>query len=89
MNYCYILRCADGSFYVGVSEDPQRRCLEHNQGNGAVWTAKRLPVEIVWTETHPSLSAARQRENQLKAWNRAKKTALIEGGWQTLSYVFS
>ena len=35
MHYCYILRCADGSFYVGVTEDPQRRCREHNQGKGA------------------------------------------------------
>jgi putative endonuclease len=79
MHYCYILRCADGSFYVGVAEDPERRCREHNQGKGALWTAGRLPVEIVWTESHDSLSSARKREVQLKGWSRNKKAALIGG----------
>jgi putative endonuclease len=79
MHYCYILRCADGSFYVGVAEDPQRRWREHNQGKGAEWTAKRLPVELVWTESHESLSSARRRENQLKRWSHAKKAALVGG----------
>ncbi|MFI5127856.1 MAG: GIY-YIG nuclease family protein [Candidatus Acidiferrales bacterium] len=79
MHYCYILRCTDDSFYVGVAEDPQRRCAEHNSGKGADWTARRLPVEIVWTEAHDSLSSARTRENQLKRWSHAKKAALVQG----------
>jgi putative endonuclease len=79
MCFCYILRCADGSFYVGVAEDPLRRCDEHNLGKGADWTARRRPVELVWTETHDSLSSARKRENQLKGWSHAKKAALIGG----------
>jgi len=79
MHFCYILRCADASFYVGVAEDPEHRCREHNQGKGAVWTAGRLPVEIVWTEAHDSLSSARTRENQLKRWSHAKKAALVGG----------
>jgi len=79
MFFCYILRCADDSYYVGVAENPQRRYHEHNQGKGATWTARRLPVEIVWTEAHDSLSSARTRESQLKRWNRAKKVALIGG----------
>jgi putative endonuclease len=79
VHYCYILRCADGSFYVGVAQDPDRRCQEHNEGKGAVWTSRRLPVEIVWTEKHDSLSLARTRENQLKRWSREKKQALIAG----------
>jgi putative endonuclease len=78
MHYCYILLCSDSSFYVGVAEDPRRRCHEHNQGRGADWTARRLPVEIVWTEVHDSLSSARQRENQLKRWSKAKKATLIQ-----------
>ena len=73
MHYCYILRCADGSFYVGVAEDPVRRCQEHNQRRGAVWTAKRSPVALVWTEQHPSLSSARQREIQLKGGPARRK----------------
>jgi putative endonuclease len=79
MHFCYILRCADGSYYVGVAEDPQRRSREHNLGKGAEWTAKRLPVELVWTEEHESLSSARRRENQLKRWSHTKKAALIGG----------
>ncbi len=79
MHSCYILRCADDSFYVGVAEDPERRCAEHNRGKGADWTAKRRPVTLVWTETHNSLSSSRKRENQLKRWSHAKKEVLIRG----------
>ncbi len=79
MFFCYILRCADGSFYVGVSDDPLRREQEHNEGKGADWTAARRPVRLVWTEEHLTLASARKRENQLKRWGHAKKTALIEG----------
>ena len=77
--YCYMIRCADGSYYVGVSDDPERRVQEHNEGKGSDWTAARRPVSLVWTEEHPSLAAARQRENQLKRWSHAKKEALIGG----------
>ena len=71
MYYCYILQCADGSYYVGVSDAPERRLQEHNEGKGSEWAAARRPVMLVWTEAHSSLSAARQRENQLKRWSRA------------------
>jgi putative endonuclease len=79
MFFCYILLCSDGSYYVGAAEDPQRRCDEHNRRKGADWTARRIPVELVWTEAHDSLSTARKRENQLKRWSHAKKAALIQG----------
>lgn len=58
--------------------DPERPRQEHNQGEGAAWTARRLPVEIAWTGTHDSLSSARTRENQLKRWSRAKEGSF---GW--------
>ena len=74
-----MLVCADESYYVGATDDPQRRLQEHNDGKGSDWTAARRPVKLVWTEAHPSLSAARKRENQLKRWSRAKKEALIRG----------
>ena len=79
MFYCYILLCADDSYYVGATDDPQRRLQEHNQGKGSDWTAARRPLVLIWAEEHPTLTAARKRENQLKRWSRAKKTALIEG----------
>ena len=54
MYYCNTLRCADNSFYVGVSEDPAQRLHVHNQGQGSSWTAARRPVRLVWTEEHPT-----------------------------------
>ena len=79
MYYCYILSCADDSLYVGVTDDPAQRVQDHNAGKGASWTAARRPVRLVWTEEHPTLSAARTRENQLKRWSREKKDFLVRG----------
>jgi putative endonuclease len=79
VHYCYILSCADDSFYVGVTDDPPQRVRDHNEGRGADWTAARRPVQLVWTEGHPTLSAARTRENQLKRWSHAKKDVLVRG----------
>ena len=79
MYFCYILECIDRSYYVGVTDDPQRRLQEHNEGKGAEWTAARRPLRVVWTEEHLTLSSARQRENQLKRWSHHKKAALVGG----------
>lgn len=79
MFFCYILECADGSYYIGVSDDPERRTREHDDGKGSNWTAARRPVRLAWTEPHLTLSSARKRENQLKRWNHAKKAALTGG----------
>ena len=79
MFFCYILECADQSLYVGATDDPERRLQEHDEGKGADWTAARRPVRVAWTEEHPTLSSARKRENQLKRWSHAKKTALVRG----------
>jgi predicted GIY-YIG superfamily endonuclease len=79
MYFCYILECVDRSLSVGVTDNPARRLEEHNDSQGARLTAQRCPVRMVWMEEHKTLSSARQRENQLKGWSRAKKAALIEG----------
>jgi len=79
MFYCYIVECADRSFYLGVTNDPAQRVQYHNEGKGSEWTAARRPVRLVWTEEHATLSSARKRENQLKRWSHAKKVALIGG----------
>ncbi len=79
MFYCYILQCSDDSYYVGVTDAPERRLQEHNEGKGADWTSARRPVTLAWTEEHPTLAAARTRENRLKKWSRKKKDALIRG----------
>jgi putative endonuclease len=75
--YCYILECADGSYYIGWSTDPERRLKQHNAGRGARYTRSRRPAALVYTEEHPNRAAAMQREFALKRLNRARKRALI------------
>ena len=76
--YTYILRCSDGSFYVGHTEDMVQRVETHNQGRGAVYTKHRRPVEAVWNEKFDSEGAAVSREIQIKKWSRSKKEALVQ-----------
>lgn len=73
----YILRCSDGSLYVGISTDVRQRVLRHNSGKGAAYTRSHRPVELVWTESAASESAARKREAEIKKWKRAEKVALV------------
>ncbi len=76
--YVYMLRCADGTLYVGATNDLQKRLVEHNtSARGAHYTKIRRPVSVVYTETHPTLGSARAREAEIKRWHRAKKLALI------------
>ena len=77
--FVYILSCSDGTFYVGSTSDLRERERAHNEGHGADYTAARLPVCMVYLETHESWPAARKREAQIKRWSRVKKKALIEG----------
>jgi putative endonuclease len=79
MFWVYILQCRDGSLYVGSTSDLEARLEVHNLGNGPVFTAKRLPVQLVNSENHPKLAAAVKRERQIKRWSRTKKIALISG----------
>ena len=77
--FVYILKCSDGSLYVGNTSDVGERVKVHNDGRGAVWTACRRPVSLIYQETHPSEASAVVRERQIKRWTQAKKLALIEG----------
>lgn len=77
--HVYLLRCADGTFYAGSCENLPARIATHNRGEGATWTAKRRPVELVYSETFPTRASAVAREQQLKRWSHAKKVALIAG----------
>ena len=76
--YVYILECADKSYYIGSTSDIAKRLATHNAGKGAVWTAKRLPVRVIYQEQYADRSKALNREQQLKGWSRAKKEALIK-----------
>jgi predicted GIY-YIG superfamily endonuclease len=71
-----MLSCNDGSFYVGITNDLERRVGEHARGQGPSYTAKRLPVQLVWSERFSGQSATRKREVEIKGWSRRKKLAL-------------
>ena len=82
--HVYILRCCDGSLYTGYTNDLDNRLAAHNAGKGAKYTASRRPVQLVYTESAESKSAAMQREFQIKGWAKAKKEALIAENRQKL-----
>lgn len=76
--YCYIVKCADGTFYTGWTTDPERRITQHNKGVGAKYTSTRRPVKLVYLETHPNRTAAMKRELAIKKMNRGQKSNLVE-----------
>ena len=84
--FVYILRCSDGSFYVGSTraEDVDRRLSEHQQGLHDGYTAARLPVSLVWSGEFDPITEAIAFERKLKGWSRAKKEAVIAGDWHKL-----
>ena len=77
--FCYLLECADGTYYAGVAPDLQERLRKHNAGRGAKYTRGRRPVRLVWSKPCASYGEARTLEAQLKDWSREKKRALIAG----------
>ncbi len=77
--YCYILECADGSYYTGWTTDPERRTRQHNRGAGARYTRTRRPVRLVYVEEQSDRSAAMKREAAIKRLGRPAKQRLVEG----------
>jgi putative endonuclease len=78
--WVYILLCADGTFYVGVTSRLLRRLREHMRGKDpGSYTASRLPVRLVWCVFFPTIVDAIAFEKQLKRWSHAKKQAFIDG----------
>ena len=82
--WTYMLRCNDGSFYAGHTDDLDRRLAEHESGSTPCYTQTRLPVALVWSEAFQTRDDAFAFERQLKGWSRAKKEALIAGDWERL-----
>ena len=77
--YCYIVECADGSYYTGWTLDPKRREKQHNSGRGAAYTRLHRPVHLVYVEEQPDVSSALKRERALKALSHEKKKSLAAG----------
>ena len=75
----YILKCADGSFYVGSTRDLEQRLEQHTMGVVPSYTTSRRPVTLVYAEEFEHIHDAYAREKQVQGWNRAKRMALIEG----------
>ena len=79
--WTYMLRCADGSYYVGHTDDLDVRLAAHHDGTLGGYTANRRPVTLIHAEEFDSRDDAFQRERQLKGWSRAKKHALAGKDW--------
>ena len=77
--WMYILLCADGSYYTGSTNNLELRLEQHQNGEGANHTKKRLPVELIYFEQFDRIDHAFNREKQVQGWTRAKKEALING----------
>jgi predicted GIY-YIG superfamily endonuclease len=75
--FVYILRCADGSLYTGITKNIERRCQQHNAGTASRYTRSRRPTKLLWQEPHPSQSSALKREAAIKALPRSEKLLLI------------
>ena len=86
MPFVYMLRCSDGSYYVGstrVSLD--HRLWQHSTGFGCQYTSTRLPVELVFAQEYERVDEAYAREKQIQGWSRAKREALIRGDHDSLA----
>ena len=83
--WAYMLHCRGGQYYVGHTDDLDRRIAQHQSGEIPGFTADRLPVAFVWQEAFQTRDEARAAEQRIKGWSRAKKMALIRGDWEKVS----
>ena len=82
--HVYILRCADGSYYTGHTDNPEQRMAQHGRGEGSKYTAKRRPLELIWIADFQTRNEAFELERRLHGWSRAKKEALMRGDFEAL-----
>jgi putative endonuclease len=77
MNYTYILRCSDNTYYTGWTNHLEQRVQTHNEGRGGKYTRSRVPVELVYYETFDTKEEAMRREYAIKQLTRKEKEKLI------------
>ena len=75
--FLYLVRCADGSLYTGITNNLARRCQQHNAGTASRYTRSCLPVELIYQESQASRGVALKRELAVKAMSREEKESLI------------
>ena len=85
--YAYMLRCSDGSYYIGHTDSLERRIAQHQHGELPGYTHNRRPVTLMWSQDFPSRIEALEAERQLKGWTRAKKEALAAGDWEAVRFL--
>ena len=83
--WAYMLHCNAGRFYVGHTDDLERRMAQHESGQVPGFTRDYLPVTLAWSESFPLRAEALAAERKIKGWSRAKKLALIRGDWNEIS----
>lgn len=83
--FVYILKCNDGSYYTGVTNNVERRFAEHQSGeNKKAYTYARRPVKLVFITDFSSIDFAIEKEKQIKSWSKKKKESLINGAFELL-----
>jgi len=82
--YAYLLRCSDGSYYAGHTDNLESRVAQHNRGLTPGYTAGRAPVELMWMQMFATRDEAFAAERRIKGWSRAKKEALAAGNWDKM-----
>ncbi|CAG9931626.1 GIY-YIG nuclease family protein [Candidatus Nitrotoga arctica] len=85
MFWVYILRCADGSYYTGHTDNLERRIAQHQAGECEGYTATRRPVELTWSQECVMREDALSAEMQIKGWSRKKKEAMMRSDWTEVS----
>jgi putative endonuclease len=82
--FMYILQCSNGQYYTGSTNNLELRLAQHQNGEGANFTKKHLPVQLVYYEEFSRIDLAFYREKQVQGWSRKKKEALINGQFAKL-----
>ena len=82
--WAYVLRCADGSYYTGHTDDLTARIGAHQSGVIDGYTQRRRSVTLAWSQEFPTRDEAFEAERQIKGWSRTKKEALIRGDWHAI-----
>jgi predicted GIY-YIG superfamily endonuclease len=85
MFWVYLLRCIDGSYYTGHTDNLSKRISEHQSGRLPGYTSTRLPIELAFQQSFPTREEALRAERQVKGWSRKKKEAMIRGDWAEVS----
>jgi predicted GIY-YIG superfamily endonuclease len=84
--WVYVLKCADGRYYTGQTDNLERRIAEHQAGGYCDFTARRRPVTLMWSEAFSTRVEALSAERRIKPWSRLKKEAMFRGDWSAVSH---